>query len=99
MTSTIIPAANGIRAIYPIPGGRVVLRAVIAWHLRTGFEPRAEPVTLVTRDALPGSGELGLADPAAVVFENGHVESIDGSKSWASVGDYCASKSRKLVGA
>ncbi len=99
MTGNVIPAQPGIRAVFHLPGRRAVLRAVIAWELRTGFEPRAAPITLVTKDALPGSGELGLADPKAIVFENGRVESMDGSRCWASVGDYCNSREAKLVGA
>ena len=97
MTGKIVPAQPGIRAAYRLPGGRAVLRAVIAWELRTGFDPSVTPITLVTKDALPGSGELGPDDPVAVVFANGLVESIDGSRQWSSLDEFCAARKLALI--
>lgn len=99
MTGTVIPAPPGIRAVYVIPGGQAVLRAVLAWELRTGFEPSATPITLVGKDSLPGSGEMGLTRASAIQFSDGRVEAVDGSGSWASVEDYCVARKVKIVGA
>ncbi|SMH43475.1 hypothetical protein [Mesorhizobium australicum] len=97
MTGNVIPAQPGTHAVFHLPGGQAVLRTVLAWELRTGFEPSATPITLVGKDSLPGSGELGLAAPRAVVFEEGRVESLDGSRAWASVEEYCRAKGLTLV--
>lgn len=99
MSGITVSAQPGTRAVYHLPGGQAVLRAVLAWELRTGFEPSATPITLVTKDALPGSGEMGLVRASAIQFSDGRVESIDGSRTWASIEDYCAARRVKIVGA
>ena len=95
---TYVPAQPGTRAVIHLRGSQAVLRAVLGWELRTGFEPSAKPLMLVRENSLPVAGELGIAQAAAVQVSDGRVESIDGSRVWAAIGDYCAAMGRQLVG-
>lgn len=91
-----VPAAQGTRAIFAIPDGRAVLRAVVAWEMKDLFLGTARPITLVQEGGLPAEVE-DLPLPRAVVFPDGHVESVNGGRAWASVDDYCAARKLKLV--
>jgi len=91
-----VPAVPGTQAVFHVTGGKAVLRSVVAWRMTDLSTGHAQPVTMVREGALPSEPEQ-LPVVRACVFPGGRVVSVDGSRAWPSLDEYCTAKLLVLV--
>jgi hypothetical protein len=88
MSTKYIPALPGTEALFATRNGSgkkvIVRRTVVAWDISGAFS-HPYPVTLVEQDALPTLDDIALQVAIAILFPDGHLESLDGARRWPTI--------------